>query len=72
MLCKVKTSKKKKRMLKTILVDFSHKENAITRYAIIYIKQNGWDNTKQAKSFIFIVVPQQNSRNLVVNRGKKW
>ena len=59
-------------MLKTILVDFSHKENAITRYAIIYIKQNGWDNTKQAKSFIFIVVPQQNSRNLVVNRGKKW
>ena len=42
MLCKVKTSKKK-RMLKTILVDFSHKENAITRYAIIYIKQNGWE-----------------------------
>ena len=71
MLCKVKTSKKK-RMLKKILVDFSHKENVITRYAIIYIKQNAWDNTKQAKSFIFIVVPQQNSRNLVVNRGKKW
>ena len=46
-------------MLKKILVDFSHKENVITRYAIIYIKQNGWDNTKQAKSFIFIVVPQQ-------------
>ena len=71
MLCKVKTSKKK-RMLKKTLVDFSHKENVMIRYAIIYIKQNGWDNTKQAKSFIFIVVPQQNSRNLVVNRGKKW
>ena len=49
----------KKRILKTILTDFSHKEKAITRYTIIYIKLNGRDNTKQAKSFIFIVVPQQ-------------
>ena len=48
-----------KRILKTILTDFSRKEKAITRYTRIYIKLNGRDNTKQAKSFIFIVVPQQ-------------
>ena len=57
MLCKIKTSKK--RILKTILIDFSYKEKAITRYTRIYIKLNGRDNTKQAKSFIFIVVLQQ-------------
>ena len=49
----------KKGILKTILTDFSRKEKAITRYTRIYIKLNGRDNTKQAKSFIFIVVPQQ-------------
>ena len=62
MLCKIKTSKKKKkkkRILKTILTDFSPKEKAITRYVRIYIKVNGRDNIKQAKSFISIVVPQQ-------------
>ena len=48
-----------KRILKTILTDFRHKEKAIARYARIYIKLNGRDNTKQAKSFIFIVIPQQ-------------
>ena len=37
MQCKIKTSKKK-RILKTILKDFSRKENAITRYTKIYIK----------------------------------
>ena len=42
----------KKRKLKTILANFSRKEKAITRYTRTYIK-------KQAKSFIFIVVPQQ-------------
>ena len=51
--------KKKKRILKTILTDFSPKEKAITRYVRIYIKVNGRDNIKQAKSFISIVVPQQ-------------
>ena len=29
----------------------------------MYIKLNGRDNTKQAKSFIFIVVPQQKTKN---------
>ena len=33
-----KTSKKKKRILKTILTVFSRKEKAITRYTRIYIK----------------------------------
>ena len=51
--------KKEKRILKTILTDFSPKEKAITRYVRIYIKVNGRDNIKQAKSFISIVVPQQ-------------
>ena len=37
MQCKIKTSKKK-RILKTILTDFSHKEKSITRYTRIYIK----------------------------------
>ena len=37
MQCKVKTSKKK-RILKTILTNFSRKEKAITRYTRIYIK----------------------------------
>ena len=36
MQCKIKTSKK--RILKTILTDFSQKEKAITRYTRIYIK----------------------------------
>ena len=58
MLCKIKTSKKI-RIFKTILTDFSRKEKAITRYTRIYIKQNGRDKIKQAKSFIFIMVPQQ-------------
>ena len=49
----------KKIILKTILTDFSRKEKAISRYTRIYIKLNGRDNTKQAKRFIFIVVPQQ-------------
>ena len=49
----------KKRTLKTILTDFSRKESAITRYTRIYIKTKCQDNTKQAKSFISIVVPQQ-------------
>ena len=44
-------------MLKTILTDFSREEKVITRYTAIYAKLNGMDNTKQAKSFIFIVVP---------------
>ena len=49
----------KKKKLKTILTDFSGKEKAVTRYTRIYIKLNVSDNTKQVKSFIFIVVPQQ-------------
>ena len=36
----------KKRILKTILTDFSRKEKAITRYTKIYIKLNGNGNTK--------------------------
>ena len=36
MQCKIKTEKK--RILKTILADFSRKEKAITRYTKIYIK----------------------------------
>ena len=58
MQCKIKTSKIK-RILKAIFTDFSRKEKAITRYTRIYIKLNGRDNTKQAKSFIFIVVLQR-------------
>ena len=54
-----KNQQKKKNILKTILTDFSPKEKAITRYVRIYIKVNGRDNIKQAKSFISIVVPQQ-------------
>ena len=54
---KIKISKK--RILKTILTDFSRKEKAITRYTKIYTKLDGKDNTKQAKNFIFIVVLQQ-------------
>ena len=72
MLCKIKTSKK--RILKTILTDFSRKEKTITRYTRIYLKLNGRDNTKQAKSFIFIVVSQKkqkNNRNVVKSRGEK-
>ena len=53
------TDQQKKRILKTILTDFSPKEKVITRYTRIYIKLNGWDNKKQVKCFIFIVVPQQ-------------
>ena len=69
MLCKLKTSKKrtKRRILKIILTEFSRKEKAITRYTRIYIKLNGRDNTKQAKSFIFIVSLNKNSRNVVVS-----
>ena len=48
--------KKKKRMLKTILTDFSRKEKAITRYTRIYIKLSGRDNTKQAKVAITAVI----------------
>ena len=55
MLRKLWTSKK--RILKTILTDFSHKEKATTRYTRIYIKLNGSDNKKQAKSFVLMVVP---------------
>ena len=71
MLCKIKTGKK--RILKTILTDFSRKEKTITRYTRIYLKLNGRDNTKQAKSFIFIVVSQKkkNNRNVVKSRGEK-
>ena len=36
MQCKIKSSKKK--ILKTILTDFRHREKAITRYTRIYIK----------------------------------
>ena len=57
MLCKLKTSKK--RILKTILRDFNRKEKTIIRYIRTCITLNGMDNTKQAKTFIFIVVPQQ-------------
>ena len=56
--CKIKTSQKK-RILKTFLTNFSREEKTLTRYTRTYIKLNGRDNTKQAKSFIFIVVPQQ-------------
>ena len=38
MQCKIKTSNQKKRILKTILTNFSRKEKAITRYTRIYIK----------------------------------
>ena len=39
MQCKIKTSnEKKKRKLETILIDFSCKEKAITRYTTLYIK----------------------------------
>ena len=48
------------------MTDFSRKEKAITSsqknmYSCVYIRKklNGRDNTKQAKSFIFIVVPEQ-------------
>ena len=73
MLCKLKTSKKrtKRRILKIILTEFSRKEKAITRYTRIYIKLNGRDNTKQAKSFIFIVSLNKNSRNVVVSGEEK-
>ena len=73
MLCKLKTSKKrtKRRILKIILTEFSCKEKAITRYTRIYIKLNGRDNTKQAKSFIFIVSLNKNSRNVVVSGEEK-
>ena len=37
MQCKIKANKKK-RILKTILTDFSRKGKVITRYARIYIK----------------------------------
>ena len=49
----------KKRILKSILTDFSRKEKDITRYTRIYIKLNGTDNRKQEKSFILIEVLQQ-------------
>ena len=62
MLCKIKTSKK--RILKPILTDFSRKEKTITRYTRIYLKLNGRDNTKQAKSFIFIVVSQKKKKTI--------
>ena len=62
MLCKIKTGKK--RILKTILTDFSRKEKTITRYTRIYLKLNGRDNTKQAKSFIFIVVSQKKQKTI--------
>ena len=48
--------KEKKRMLKTILTDFSRKEKATTRYTRIYIKLNGRDNKKQA---IAVVLQQK-------------
>ena len=51
--------KKNKRILTTILTNFSRKEKAITRSTRIYIKTNSRDNTNQAKSFIFIGVPQE-------------
>ena len=51
--------KKKRRIVKTILTDFSHKGKATTRYTRIYIKLKGRDNKKQAKNFIFIVVLQK-------------
>ena len=35
------TDQQKKRILKTILTDFSPKEKVITRYTRIYIKLNG-------------------------------
>ena len=73
MLCKLKTSKKrtKRRILKIILTELSRKEKAITRYTRIYIKLNGRDNTKQAKSFIFILSLNKNSRNVVVSGEEK-
>ena len=63
------------------MTDFSRKEKAITSsqknvYSCIYItkKLNGRSNTKQTKSFIFIVVPEQNVikcyRNRVVESEK--
>ena len=54
--------KTKKKTLKTTLTDFSRKEKAAARYTRIYIKLSGRDNTKQAKSVIFIVVPRQKQK----------
>ena len=69
MQCKTKTSKK--RILKAILTDFSRKEKVITRYARIYIKLNGRDNTKQAKALFSLWSLNKCSRNVVVSRRKK-
>ena len=54
-----KGQQKSKTKKETILTNFSRKEKTIIRYTRIYMKPNGRDNSKQAKSFIFIVVPQQ-------------
>ena len=54
MQCKIKTSKKKKkRILKTILTEFSRKEKAITRYTRIYIKTKCQGQHKTSKKFYF-------------------
>ena len=68
MQCKIKTNKK---ILKAILTDFSRKEKVITRYARIYIKLNGRDNKKQAKTLFSLWSLNECSRNVVVSRRKK-
>ena len=55
MQCKVKTSKK--RILKTILTDFSRKEKAITRYTRIYIKIKWQGQHKTSKKLYFYCGP---------------
>ena len=52
MQCKINTSKKK-RILKTILTDFSRKENAITRYPRMYIKTKWQGYEKTSKKLYF-------------------
>ena len=42
--------KKKRRIVKTVLTNFSHKEKATTRYTRIYIKLNGRDNESKQKA----------------------
>ena len=72
MLCKLQTSKKqKKKTLKTTLTDFSRKEKAAARYTRIYIKLSGRDNTKQAKSVIFIMVPRQKQKKFGSEQWEK-
>ena len=69
MLCKIKTCKK--RILKTILTDFSRKEKVITRYPRIYIKLNGRDDTKQANIQTDHVMEARRPDSFVVDKKER-